>query len=423
MATTITTDNRTFLSPWLIIPEMLPDLMEKIRNPVPANYDQNALLSYSGKIDDDLNYCQRGDVAIVDVTGGLTLHANNWSYYYQWSVYKKLSLGFQELLDNPKIKTIIFVFDSPGGTVFGLEELVDLIYLARGKKRLIAFAQGYCTSAAYWIASAFDVVVASKGSFLGSIGSKIQFEDWSAYERRIGIVMHTYTSKQAPYKSPSPGTVKGDQLFQDIVDNTGAKFITGVSRNRGIDEQTILEKFGKGWILSSDRAVAVGMADYEASLEDVIQAVNELKGNEPLILNSTNEVDMFNEEQITEIRNIIKSALDENAKVTTEILEKLQANQEEIQQKLVASGEENKESPENKEDLEEPSQNLPDGAGQKAEAKLESMNTDDYKTKYEAAQKELEDQKAEIERLKNLPNNTDFQKEHGANNSDDSPGY
>ena len=258
MIPTLETDNRTFQAPWLILPEMYPEMIAKVRQPVPIMTDPSALLAYSGKTDEDLNYKLRGDVAIVNVTGGMTLHANHWSYYYRWSVYENLALGLQQLLDNSRVKTIICVFDSPGGTVFGLEEMVDLIFMARGKKRLIAFAQGYCTSAAYWIASAFDTVVASKGSFLGSIGSKIQFEDWSAHERRMGIATHTYVSKQSPHKSPSPGTAKGDRLFQDVVDHTGSKFVTGVSRNRGVSEEIVLEKFGEGWFLQSDKAVAVG---------------------------------------------------------------------------------------------------------------------------------------------------------------------
>lgn len=421
----IATDNRTFFAPWLILPEKHQEIMDKVSQPVPGMDDPSALLAHAGKHDEEWNFNLRGDVAIVKVTGGLTLHANYWSFYYRWSVYENLSLGIQRLLDNPRIRTIILVFDSPGGTVFGLEELVDMIYQAREKKRLLAFVQGYCTSAAYWIASACETVVVSKGSYSGSIGSKIQIVDFSGMDRKMGIITYSYVSKQAPYKTISPGTAKGDQLLQEMVDNTGERFVRGVARNRGVSEEVVLEKFGKGWMLSSDKAVSVGMADYEASLEDVIQTLGGLKGNDPLVLNSTNEVDMFNDEQIAQIKQIFEESADSLLKGMKETLDALQASQEELQQNLEALGEKVDKMPAERNETDESSSTTdeastaPDGEG----AENSEAENEDYKAKYEAAAKKLEEQEAEIERLKELPNDSDYQKEHGANSSDDSPGY
>jgi ClpP class serine protease len=51
--------------------------------------------------------------------------------------------------------------DSPGGEVNGANELAQAIYDARGKKPIVAYVGGAGASAAYWVASAADRVVAS----------------------------------------------------------------------------------------------------------------------------------------------------------------------------------------------------------------------------------------------------------------------
>jgi len=82
-----------------------------------------------------------------------------------------------------EVEVVVLDVDSPGGYVGGIRELTDKIYNARGAKPIIAVANHMLASAALWIASAADEVVASPSSEIGSVGVFAGHADYSkAYE-------------------------------------------------------------------------------------------------------------------------------------------------------------------------------------------------------------------------------------------------
>ena len=103
----------------------------------------------------------RGGVAVIPVTGPLFRHANLLTAICGATSYELLAQDFNKALNDPNISAILFDVDSPGGEVNGCSELADMIYKARGKKPIIAYASGSCCSGAYWIASACDKIMAA----------------------------------------------------------------------------------------------------------------------------------------------------------------------------------------------------------------------------------------------------------------------
>src|SRR5690606_13893161 len=73
-------------------------------------------------------------------------------------------------LADQSIGAILLMIDSPGGEATGINELADTIYAARSRKPIVAYIEGYGASAAYWIASAADLVVIDDTALVGSIG-------------------------------------------------------------------------------------------------------------------------------------------------------------------------------------------------------------------------------------------------------------
>src|SRR3990167_1091149 len=72
---------------------------------------------------------------------------------------QSLSAAFRQLVRDPQVSAIVLDIDSPGGTVFGVQELSDEIFKARETKKIIAVASGMAASAAYWIGSAAGELV------------------------------------------------------------------------------------------------------------------------------------------------------------------------------------------------------------------------------------------------------------------------
>lgn len=112
----------------------------------------------------------RGGVVVIPVTGPLFRHANLLTAVCGATSYELLAQDFNKALNDPNISAILFDVDNPSGEVNGCSELADMIYNARGKKPILAYASGSCCSGAYWIASACDKIMAADTAILGSIG-------------------------------------------------------------------------------------------------------------------------------------------------------------------------------------------------------------------------------------------------------------
>ena len=50
---------------------------------------------------------------------------------------------------DPNVPTILYDFDTPGGTVTGVQELADKMFALRGIKKQIGLVNGMCASAGY----------------------------------------------------------------------------------------------------------------------------------------------------------------------------------------------------------------------------------------------------------------------------------
>lgn len=153
---------------WAITPEMLSTMVSIAHQ---TNKSPEAIAKEMGRdMKNTYAVSTRGGVAVIPVTGPLFRHANLLTAVCGATSYELLAQDFNKALNDPKISAILFDVDSPGGEVNGCSELAEMIYKARGKKPIIAYASGSCCSGAYWIASACDKIMAADTAILGSIG-------------------------------------------------------------------------------------------------------------------------------------------------------------------------------------------------------------------------------------------------------------
>jgi len=86
----------------------------------------------------------------------------------------------QQADNNPNISAIVLHIDSPGGTVDGTEALANII--RNTNKPVVAFADGLMASAALWIGSAANEIIASTDTDeIGSVGVIMRFADWQPH--------------------------------------------------------------------------------------------------------------------------------------------------------------------------------------------------------------------------------------------------
>lgn len=213
-------------------------------------------------------------VAVLPLFGSIFPRANLMTEVSGATSTEMFGKQFDALVNDPSIDAIVLDVDSPGGQVGGVQELADKIYEARGNKPIVAVANHTMASAAYWIASAVDKVYASPSADIGSIGVFAVHQDVSQALENDGVKVSIikagkYKAEGNPYQ---PLTEEAQANMQASVDEVYGKFVEAVARNRGVSVDVVKTSYGEGRVLSADQAVAIGMADEIATLDDVIHS-------------------------------------------------------------------------------------------------------------------------------------------------------
>lgn len=215
----------------------------------------------------------RDGVAVVPVAGPLFRYANLFTAVSGATSYDMLASDFAAALDDPGVDSIVLKIDSPGGDVNGVSQFAAMVREARGKKPVTAYIDGNGASAAYWIASAADRIVAADTAVVGSIGVQMGF---TLREPKAGERAYRFVSSVSPNKNASPDTEEGAAAAQRIVDGLAQVFISTVAANRDTTPEKVVESYGGGAVFVAAEALERGMIDAVATFETLFTEVKSM---------------------------------------------------------------------------------------------------------------------------------------------------
>ncbi|MBX7187684.1 MAG: S49 family peptidase [Vicinamibacteria bacterium] len=173
---------------------------------------------------------------------------------------------------DPGISSIIGDFDSPGGMVAGVPEAAAEIRSLRGIKPMTAVASFQMASAAYYLGSQFDEIVASPSSSVGSIGVVAMYSSAAKALENEGMVvqMLKYPEYKAEADGVNPLTDEAFAFRMTQIRKTYDAFEAAVAAGLRIDRKVVAEKFGRGRSLDAQQAVKVGAAHRLGTFDDVL---------------------------------------------------------------------------------------------------------------------------------------------------------
>lgn len=217
-------------------------------------------------------YYQKDAVAVISASGTLMPRGNLFAEWSGGMSTQLLKSTIAKALDDPAAKGIVIDFDSPGGTVQGTKDLADFIFENRERKPIIAYTDGLMCSAAYWIASAADSIVASSTSQVGSIGVVSTHYDMSKADEQRGVVRtEIYAGKYKRIAADTgPLTQEGREYLQERVDRYYSIFVGDVARNRGVEEKEALAMADGKLFIGLD-ALPAGLVDHIGNLDKAIE--------------------------------------------------------------------------------------------------------------------------------------------------------
>ena len=261
--------------PWAITPDGLELILGIAQR---SAKDPQAVLSTPAVRRDSGNVLMRDGVAVISIMGPIFSRADIFTEICGATCVETIALRFGEALAAADVKGIVLHIDSPGGQITGVHELAGQVFAARGIKPVVAYASGLCASAAYWIASAAQRIVADETAYLGSIGVVSTWTDDKEARQSKGLRDYEVVSSQSPNKRLDPASVEGLAAWQRLLDSTADIFIGDVARNRNKRPETVTDQFGQGGVMLAAEAVKVGMADEIGSLEGVIADLSHMDG-------------------------------------------------------------------------------------------------------------------------------------------------
>jgi signal peptide peptidase SppA len=161
---------------------------------------------------------------------------------------------------DPQIKSIMLVFDSPGGMAMGTPEVASTIKRATTTKCVMAYADGLLGSAAYWMASQCSAIYATESADVGSIGAYLAVLDQHRAAEMQGIKVRLFNGG-ATYKGMGyPGTEltkEQEMILEKRVKTLSDEFKQAVRNGRG----NIKDEVMQGQSFSAGEAKANGLVD------------------------------------------------------------------------------------------------------------------------------------------------------------------
>lgn len=216
-----------------------------------------------------------GSVAVIPVYGVVTQRGNMMDALCGGGSVstQQLAASIADAINDETIGAIVLDVNSPGGEVYGVEEVADVIYAARGQKPIIAYANALAASAAYWIASQATEFHMTPSGDVGSIGVLCAHEDWSKFNAENGINV-TYISAGKFKTEMNPDAPLSDeaQAFQQSrVNDYYSSFTKGVARGRGVPVSAVRSDMGEGRCFGATQALATKMVDAVSTFDQVMK--------------------------------------------------------------------------------------------------------------------------------------------------------
>ena len=179
----------------------------------------------------------------------------------------KVLEDIQKAKEDKNIKGVLFVVDSPGGSVAPSVEVAYAIKELKETKPVIAYASGVIASGSYYASIWANQIIANPGSMVGSIGVIMQGVNTEELMKKIGI--STQTVKAGKYKESGTPTRKWfdyeEKQLQSVIDDTYNMFISDVASARNLDVKNHT-LFADAKIFTSKQAKNVGLIDEVATL-------------------------------------------------------------------------------------------------------------------------------------------------------------
>lgn len=212
------------------------------------------------------------NIALINVHGPIVQRASNLGMCEAGTGAQEIAAALDAALADQSVGQILMSFDSPGGSVFGIQELGDKIRSARAQKPIIGIADSMSASAAYWLLSQCGEAYVTPGGMVGSIGVYTAHENVAKALESEGIEITLISAGKYKVEG-NPFEPLGDEAraqTQAQIDTYYRMFTSAVAKGRGVPVDQVRSDMGEGRMLLAEAAAKAGMVDGVKTFSDVV---------------------------------------------------------------------------------------------------------------------------------------------------------
>lgn len=213
--------------------------------------------------------CKAGVLGLVEIEGPIV--SSN-----------EISKDLKRFEENPAIKGVLVVVNSPGGGVGASQEICEAIKRVKSAdKKVVVYMSSVAASGGYYVAAPADKIVALPGTLTGSIGVILSFPVYEELLGKIGVKVYAIKSRE--YKDIGSGfrqpTERDTLLLKAMIDDVYNQFLEEVAEGRGLPFDSVYA-IADGRIISGRQAYSYGLVDTLGTRDDAHRILAELCGLE-----------------------------------------------------------------------------------------------------------------------------------------------
>lgn len=285
---------RIFNTPLLIHPQKLDAMIAAVGQrllgqPVATNAHAAAPEAFSTRpsAQPGQPYAVHDGVAVVNIFGALAHRTRINADCTAFTGYDAITANVEHAMQDPNAHAVLLAFDSPGGEVQGAFESAQRLAALRGRKPMLAIADGMAASAAYLLASSADEIVIAPTGYVGSIGVVTRHVDTSNALAQDGLkVTHIFAGAHKidgnPYE-PLPEAVRAD--WQAEIDGIYTEFVQAVAAYRGLSFDAV--RGTEARLFRGHAAQAAGLANRVGTTDAVIAELASRRNDPKVFLPTT----------------------------------------------------------------------------------------------------------------------------------------
>jgi signal peptide peptidase SppA len=256
--------NSFFNACWAIYPTALSAVTEAVKKAVTA-----------GPVEDAQRYglpIQKiGKTAIVSMKGPMLKEAGFWSLY-GFAGSRDTANALKAAANDPDVESILWVVDSPGGSVDGLYELAETVKAVNAEKPITVQVDGMMASAAVYATAYADKIYAGPRDLVGSIGTRIMLYDYSQMFANAGIKAIPIDTGEHKSAGALGTEITEEQQaeFQRIADGYFDDFMAVLRDGRGFNDTELAD--GRVFF-ANEEPLTSGLIDGVRSLDEALATV------------------------------------------------------------------------------------------------------------------------------------------------------